>query len=221
MTTLFEKVQNEPQIEFNIGELNFDERAEVRRIRIQGADSWGKGAFNSVLYIDGDEKAAAKKFVSANESQLAELDFSKNRNALQDKISREVYDWILHYLGERVIEKFETVVCESRPDGLEWIIDRDRYERQPNRRYTVAEGGVVKVADTTVDELFESFGAIISKSGIADHDHVDTETPVTLLEYFRVSDEYAVEPLEIKRQTGDGTTQAEPALRKLVDGMES
>lgn len=217
MTTLFEKVQQEPQIDFNIGDLNFGERAEVRRIRIQGADSWGKGAFNSVLYIDGEEKAAAKKFVSANETQLAELDFSKNRNALQEKVSREVYDWILHYLGERVIEKFETVVYESRPDGPEWIIDRDRYERQPNRRYTVAEGGVVKVTNTSVRELFESFGAIISKSGIAAHKHVDTRSPVTLLEYYRVAGEYTVKPLKIKRQSDDGTAQAEPALQKLTD----
>jgi len=215
MTTLFEQTQEEPQIEFNIGDLNPDERMKVRRIRIQGMDSWGKGALNSVLYIEGDEKAAAKKFVSANEAQLAELDFSKNRNSLQEKVSREVYDWILHYLGQRVIKKFETVVHESRPDGTEWIIDRDRYEMHPNRRYTLAEGGVVKVAGMTVNELFESFGAIISKSGIENHDHVETKTPVTLLEYFRISD-YAVEPIEIQRQTGDETT-AEPAVRKVVD----
>ncbi|ELY94795.1 hypothetical protein C484_05182 [Natrialba taiwanensis DSM 12281] len=52
---------------------------------------------------------------------------------------RAVYDWILHALGKRELEKYETVVLEERPDGTRWVIDRQKYDESPNRCYTVRE----------------------------------------------------------------------------------
>ena len=216
MTTLFDQLQKIPQTDFNIGDLNYDERAQIRRIRIQGGNSWGEGkAFNSVLYLEGDEQQAAEVFVDANCEELQDIDLS-GQNILQARLDREIYDWILHHLGKRTITKYETVVEESRPDGTTWIIDRDRYDTQPSRRYGIGEAGVVELSDHSPREGFDSFGPIISRSGIADHDHVTTSTPVTLLEYYCVAPEYAVEAIEISRKRG-AASQSEPAVRKLSE----
>ncbi|GAB6863223.1 hypothetical protein ACFR97_10315 [Haloplanus litoreus] len=216
MTKAFEKIQEGPQTEFGLGDFNYEERTHVRQIRISGRNTREDGAaFNAVVYLEGDDKRAAQKFVEVNREELEQID-ATGRNFLQDAVAREIYDWILHYLGERKLEKFETVVREARPDGTIWIIDRDRYEEHHNRRYTASESGVVKLTDTTPMELFESFGPLITWSNIDDHDCIEAHTPVTLLEYYRVSPEYSVEPLEISRETEQGR-QTEPALRKVAD----
>lgn len=216
MTKLFEQTKETPQTGFNIGDLSVGERARVRRIRIQGANSWGKkSAFNSVIYIEGDEERAAEIFVKSNREELEKLNLS-DRNILQEQVDREVYDWILHHLGKRTLTKYETVVEESRPDETVWIIDRKLYETHHNRRYSMNERGVVKLTDCSPRDVFESFGSITSISGISNHDNVRTSTPETLLEYYRVAPDYNVELIEIRRKTDSGRV-TESAVRKITE----
>jgi hypothetical protein len=197
MTKPFERLREEPQTNINIGETNFEERQQVRRIKIQSTpgrlrqDSAGK--FTGVYYIVGDEKAAAEKFVRENQERLDKIDFSK-RNVIDSNVSRETYDWILHAVGERILTKYETVVRESRPDGGDWIIDREKFESTPNRRYTTNESGSTYLPPaTTSEEMYSQFEDIITEEDLT---RVGIEGDVRqLLDFFRVSPDFDCEPI--------------------------
>ncbi|WP_435067718.1 hypothetical protein [Haloplanus sp. C73] len=219
MTQVFDRTVQSPQTDVNLDEYNTEERRHIRKISVQGSQSFGEnGPLKSVVYLRGDEREAARKFVEANMEQLKEFDLS-GRNRLQEYLNREIYDWVLHFLGARALEKFETVVRESRPDGTTWIIEREQYERH-NRRYTVSEGKVAKLSEVTPRKVFDSFGSVVTESDIETHDQVKTKDPMALLEYYRVSPDYNVEATTITRKAESGHSE-ESALRVLEDTTDS
>jgi len=126
MTACFEQLEAEPQTEIDIGQLTTDERMVLRQIQINGTvgvtASNSVGGFTGVYYLAGDEQAAAERFVAENPA-LQEIDFS-TRNPISTSVDRAIYDWILHFLGERELEKHETVVIEHRSDGTVWCVGR-------------------------------------------------------------------------------------------------
>jgi len=143
VTRLYDQLAERPRTAINHSSLNPTERAELRRIKVtQSTDitnTGGSDRFTTVYYLDGDEQQAAAVFVAKNEAQLEGIDFG-SKNAVQQTVDREVYDWILHALGEHELEKYESVVRETRPDeAVTWMIDSDHYERYPMRRYSIGE----------------------------------------------------------------------------------
>ncbi|WP_226039524.1 hypothetical protein [Natrinema sp. DC36] len=99
MTSLYDQLAECPQTKINVGGLTYDERADLRQIKVtQSTDltnKGGSGRFATVYYLEGDERQAADVFVKTNRSQLEGIDFSK-KNVIQRGVEREVYDWILH-----------------------------------------------------------------------------------------------------------------------------
>lgn len=142
MTEVYDPLTTGPQTQVDVSHLNFEERQELCRIsvtRTSDVTNIGEsGDFSTIYYLDGEERQAAAVFVDENRELLADVDFSK-KNVLQTSMPRTVYDWILHALGKREPEKYETVVLEERPDGTRWVIDRQKYDEFSNRRYTVRE----------------------------------------------------------------------------------
>ena len=169
MTAGFDRLQTGPQTEVDIGQLAVDERMVVRQIQINGTvgvtASESIGGFTGVYYLEGDEKRAAERFVAENSEALSQVDFSR-RNSISTSVDRAVYDWILHALGERELETYETVVIERRPDETVWCIGRRTYEETPMRRYTEAGTGSAKLDGITLESLYDSFDRQISESAL-------------------------------------------------------
>ncbi|WP_323172276.1 hypothetical protein [Natrialba sp. PRR66] len=142
MTEVYDLLTTGPQTQVDVSRLNFEERQDLCRIavtRTSNVSNIGESSdFSTIYYLDGDERQAAAVFVDENRELLADVDFSK-KNILQTSMPGSVYDWILHALGKRELEKYETVVLEERPDETRWVIDRQKYDESPNRRYTVRE----------------------------------------------------------------------------------
>jgi len=197
MTQLYDKLQESPQTGVSRAELNFDERAEVRAIQVTGTagltQANNPGKFTDVFYLEGDERAAAETFADVNAELLEQVDFTA-RNVLQTSLSREMYDLLLDAAGDRDITKFPTVVVETRAGGTQWIINRNRYESQVDRRYTTNETGTARIPSTT------SPRAIYDKQGhtIAEADLTSTaiEGDVRqVLDYYRVAPAFDCDPV--------------------------
>ncbi|WP_265109612.1 hypothetical protein [Halosolutus halophilus] len=150
-----------------------------------------------MYYLTGDERAAAEVFVEENRNALEGIDFS-SRNLIQSAAPREVYDWILHYLGERELHKCETVVYEQRKSGIHWVIDRDHFEQFPNRRYSIGEQGA-RLDDISIRELYESLSDEIVESELEDHDAINGDVRY-ILEYYRIADEFACDPVTVDEE---------------------
>jgi len=191
MTTRFEALEKRPQTNLNIGLLAPDERLLVRKIQIQGTAGVSKstpvGQFTPVHYIVGDEKRAAAVFVDENRSALESLDFS-TRSLISTSVDREVYDWILHALGERTLEQYETVVIERR-DGVIWCIGRQTFEETPLRRYTEAGTGSAKIDGETLTSLYESQSELITTTTLGTHPTVHGD-PREILDAFRQAQKF-------------------------------
>lgn len=193
MTSDYEQLQEGPQTDIDVGSLNLEERSKVRRITVRATPGRGQknsaGRVESVYYLDGDIKEAAAYFVEVNAEQLSDIDFS-GRNIIQSNVSQRVYDWILHAMGERRLEKYETVVRERRPDGSEWIIDRAKYEDHPNRRYTMNETGSVYIPpEVDSEEVYKHADSkIVTTSDL--HDSPACGDVRQLLDYFRSSPDF-------------------------------
>jgi len=198
MTARFEALEEYPQINLNIGLLALDERLLVRKIQIRGTAGVSKstsvGQFTPVYYILGDEKRAAAVFVNQNESTLESLDFS-TRNLISTSVDRTVYDWILHALGERTLEQYETVVIERR-DRVIWCIGRQTFEETPLRRYTEAGTGSAKIANQTLTSLYESQPAVITPTTLSKDPTVDGD-PREILDAFRQAPQFECIPTTI------------------------
>lgn len=202
MTDPYDRLKNKPQTGISRGELNYDERRELRVIQANGttglSQSNNPGKFTSVYYLDGDERDAAELFAEINSDKIKQIDLTK-RNILQTSLSREIYDLVLDASGRRSITKYATVVTEQREDGTVWIINRDRYETQIDRRYTINEGGSAKVpAEQPIEALFSELGPVIAESDLrATSVQGDVRQ---VLDYFRVSDAYNCIPISTDDQ---------------------
>jgi len=177
VTRLYDQLAERPRTAINHSSLNPTERAELRRIKVtQSTDitnTGGSDRFTTVYYLDGDEQQAAAVFVAKNEAQLEGIDFG-SKNAVQQTVDREVYDWILHALGEHELEKYESVVRETRPDeAVTWMIDSDHYERYPMRRYSIGETPTVRIDHHSLDALYEGFDDVITASDLEAHSAIE------------------------------------------------
>ncbi|ADD05205.1 uncharacterized protein Nmag_1629 [Natrialba magadii ATCC 43099] len=209
MTQLYDRLRTAPQTDVDLSNLNFEERQEARQISVtRTSDTTNigpSGDFTTVYYLAGDEKPAAALFVDENRSELDAVAFSK-KNIVQTNVPRPVYDWILHSLGERELEKHESVVLEERPDGPHWVIDRQRYDESPNRRYTTTEQRAARIDGCSIDELYEAFDEEIRESDLREHAAVMGNVRY-ILEYFRTADRFECVPV-----SADG----EMAVRKAA-----
>ena len=195
VTSLYERLQEEPRTDADPSQLNLEERQEFRKIQVRRtSDQTNPGrAFTTVYYLAGQERAAAEKFVAENREALEEIDFSA-RDPIQQAVPREVYDWILHFLGERKLRKYTSVVYERRRDGTQWLIDRTVFEENPMRRYTTNEGNAAQVTGIDVEDLYGDFGDTITESDLRAHDAVAGAVEY-LLEYYRVAGLFDCEPV--------------------------
>ncbi|WP_227014974.1 hypothetical protein [Natronorubrum aibiense] len=202
MTKPFEQLKGGPQTDVHVNRLNLEERMLIRRIKIDQASTVANGPesgrFTAIFYLEGDEYRAAELFVEENRDHLEAIDFSK-RNILQTSLPQEIYDWILHHLGERELQKLETVVYEKRQTGVRWIIDRELFEQHPNRRYTTSENQSARIDNISLDELYESFDTEIRVAELDEHDAVSGNVRY-ILEYYRIFEEFNCDPVSIDNQ---------------------
>lgn len=187
VTTLYERLQEEPRTGADSSKLNPEERQELRKIQVRRtSDQTNPGrAFTTVYYLVGQERAAAKKFVAENRAILEQIDFSL-RDPIQQAVPREVYDWILHFFGERELRKYASVVYEQRRDRTHWLIDRQVFEEHPMRRYTTNENNAARVTDISLEALYDEFGDEITESDLRAHENVAGAVEY-LLEYYRIA----------------------------------
>ena len=199
MTSVFETLRNAPQTEIDLGQLSPDERMVVDTIQINGTvgvtRSETSGNFTGVFYIVGDEKRAAERFVEQNRSTLEAIDFSR-RNPISTSVDRDVYDWILHALGERELEMYDTVVIERRPDETVWCIGRQTFDETPMRRYTESGTGSAKLDGVSLVSLYESFGQQITESTLEAESAVRGDVRV-ILDAFRQSTTFECRPTTV------------------------
>lgn len=207
MTKHFDRlVDDGPQANMNINlsHLQPEERLQVKRIRVSGKPGYGHkggpGNLKSVYYVEGDEVKAAKVFVDENRQKLERIDFGQ-QNILKDSLSQEIYDLVVHHLGERRRTVYSTLVVEERPDGTRWLIDRDLYEQQPGRRYTIGGSGSARMEPgTDLERLFQEAPELITVS-------VVESWPVKgdfrqVLDFMRLSTAFPCEPADAEDGTG-------------------
>ena len=209
MTKQYDRLSESPQTGIAKSDLSFEERADLRQLRVTRRSDVAPeydGSFTTVYYLEGDERAAARVFVEENREQLEAIDFS-NPDPVQSSVSRELYDWILHELGERELRKYRTIVYERRRDGTEWVIDRDHFEQHPMRRYAPNETAARIDASMSASDLYEEFDETIERIDLIEHDAVAGNERF-LLEYYRVAGPFACEPTTIGGQM---------ALEKLTE----
>ena len=199
MTQSYDQLKEGPQTQIDIAQMAADERVLVRKIQIRGTvgvtSTNSVGSLTGVHYLAGDEQAAAKLFVEENQDALSKVDFSR-RNPISTSVDRLVYDWILHELGERELEKYDSVVIERRADGTVWCIGRQTFEETPMRRYTESGVGSARIDDGGLTGLYESCGEVISESMLQEHSVVAGDTR-EILDAFRQSSEFACEPTTV------------------------
>ena len=198
MTEYFEAIKEEPQVRPRLGKLSADERMQVRSIRITTGYKASRSNFVGVVYLLGDERRAAEIFVEANRDDLDAVDFG-GKNIISSNTDREIYDWTLHALGERPIEKYETVVVERRPDDdVTWCISRTAYEENPMRRYS-AGGGSAKLTDCSLAELYDRLESPITEADLEDEETATGDIR-QILDAFRVSEDFDCEPTAVDEQ---------------------
>lgn len=202
MTEAFEALDERPRTDVDLGQFSPSERMAVRTLAVRG--STGRtaavpaGRFQTVYYVAGDEQAAAERFADVNAEAIADLDLS-GTNVLQSNLDREMYDRVLDAAGCRKITTYETVVCETRPDGEQWVIDRQRYETQVDRRYTTQESGSARVPpEVSLEAVFAQFDDRITE---ADLKTTAIEGDVRqVLDWYRVAPDYDCEPVTVDDQ---------------------
>lgn len=199
MTRPFERLQESPQTEVDTGQLAVDERMVLKRIQINGTvgvtASESVGSFTGIYYIEGDEQTAAELFVDENLEALSQLNFSR-RNPISTSVDRLVYDWILHFLGERELEKYDTVVIERRSDGTVWCLGRRTFDETPMRRYTESDTGSARIDEGGLFGLYESSAEVITESTLRAKPEVAGDVR-EILDAFRQSPEFACEPTTV------------------------
>lgn len=215
MTKFYDRLQEGPQTDVDRAQLSLKERAELRTLRVRSSRGGPVNIpdrFTDVYYLQGDERRAAKRFVEENRKQLEMVDFS-GPNFVAASLSREMYDWVLHFLGERELRKYSNVIYERRRDGTEWVIDREHFERFPDRRYTRSKEPSVRIDPAySIHEVYDELGDPIRESDLRKHPAVSGEVRC-LLEYFRVAGAYDCAPVTITKDDG---LRTELAVEKAV-----
>ncbi|GAB3421823.1 hypothetical protein GCM10027435_25990 [Haloparvum alkalitolerans] len=182
MTQEFEVLTEGPQTGVKLGNLGPDERQRVRKIDVSrspgGPPSTPTGAFTTIYYVAGEERAAAAEFVAKNRDALEAVNLTGcGSNVVSTSVPREIYDWILHELGERRLTKYETVVVEYRPTvDATWCIGRRRFETGYSQRYSQRGSGSARVTGS-LESLFDSLcpvdtDYVIAERTLRDHDDV-------------------------------------------------
>lgn len=193
-----DRLKEGPQLDIDRAQLPPVVRSQLRTIRVSRSSDVPpeyQGTFTTVYYLAGDERPAAKRFVEENREQLEAIDFS-NPDAVQASVSREIYDWILHYLGERVLRKYRSVVYERRSDGVEWVIDREHFEDASERRYARKENTGARIGSSIeLDDLYDEFGDEIFARDLEEHHAVDG-AGVFILKYYYAAGLFDCEPIE-------------------------
>jgi len=198
MTEYFEAIKEEPQPRPRLNRLEPDERMQVRSIRTTTGYNASESNFIGVVYLPEDKRRAAEIFAEINQDYLEEVDFS-GKNVISSNTDREVYDWILHALGERPIEKYETVVVERRPnENVTWCISRKAYEERPMRRYSVS-GRSAKLTDCSLAELYDRLESPITEADLEDEEAATGDIR-QILDAFRVSEDFDCEPTAVDEQ---------------------
>ena len=197
VTALYDQLAERPRTGINVGGLSYDERADPRQIKVtQSTDLTNKGAgrFTTVYYLEGDERQAAEVFVEENRTQLEGIDYSK-KNVVQRGVPRNVYDWIMHTLGERELEKYDSVVREHRPEeAVTWVISRDHFDSHPMRRYSIGETPSIRVDGISLQKVFDTAGDVLTMSDLETHDAIEGDVRY-ILEYYRIADGFACDPV--------------------------
>ena len=199
MTKQFDALQDEPQTKIHRNDLNFEERSLVWKIDIpgnKGRSSGAVGPFTTIYYIEGDEKRAAERFVEENKERIEQIDFSKNQNLLKANADREIYDWILHALGERHLQKLNTVVVEKRSDDTTWVIDREHYESGSARRYAIEGNTGARIQGATLHSLYQQFDNVITESDLRARSAFDGY-PEYILKAYRDDPEFECDPVTV------------------------
>ncbi|PGF14371.1 hypothetical protein CP556_22045 [Natrinema sp. CBA1119] len=198
MTKEYDRLTEHPRTAIDHSNLNYDERAQLRKIKVTKSSDMtnkgGAGRLTTIYYLEGDKQEAAEVFVEENRDKLETIDFSR-KDPIQRAVSREVYDWILHALGEREIEKYDSVVREVRPaENVTWVIGRAHYEEYPMRRYSTGEEPSVRVEKLSLDDLYESFDDVITWSDLGEHNAIEGDARY-ILDYYRVSKDFTCDPV--------------------------
>lgn len=221
MTSLYERLQDGPQVDVDRAQLAPMERAELRTLSVSKSPTnepaGYPGSFTSVYYLEGDERSAAKRFVEENREQLEAIDFSKH-DIVTRSLDRSAYDWVLHFLGERELRKYQTVVYERRRDGTEWVIDRDHFELQHEHRYRRRGEPSVRIDPAySVKDLYDEFGDRILESDLRGHPATAGDVRC-LLDYYRVAGTFDCEPISV---TADDAGRRELGVKKRTAGDKS
>jgi len=202
MTTYFDELKDRPKPKPKLGKLLPEERMMTRRIRIRGTASKTKdvsvGTITGVVYLVGDEKQAAEVFVETNREKLEQLNYTR-KNLISTSVDRELYDWILHYLGERELEKYPSVVIERRlndPESLTWCISRRAFEENPMRRYNDASSGSARVSGPSLEALYDEFDEIMTAGDLDDHPAVSGDVR-EVLDAFRQTGRFDCTPVTV------------------------
>lgn len=159
MTSAFDVLLDGPRTEVGLGDLAYDERMHVRRIRpTAGTDADPErrlGRITPIVYLAGDEREAAELFVEENRGVLDRISFDgSGRNPIESNVDRPIYDWILHALGRRRLDPYETVVIEYRSEtDVTWCIGREAYVNRVDRRYSISHPDSARIVGT-LPELF-------------------------------------------------------------------
>ncbi|WP_426962308.1 hypothetical protein [Haloparvum alkalitolerans] len=203
MTQEFEVLTEGPQTGVKIGNLDPDERQHVRTIDVSRspgrAPATPTGPFTTVYYVAGEEREGAATFVTENREALEAINLTGcGSNLVSTSVSRAVYDWILHALGERVLSPYETVVVEYRPEADEtWCIGRRQFEARAGQRYSLEASGTARTSGT-LEALFRSLcppddGCTITESTLRRRDDVAGDVR-EILDAFRQVPQFLVEP---------------------------
>jgi len=101
----------------------------------------------------------------------------------------------MHTLGERELEKYDSVVREYRPEeAVTWAISCDHFDSYSMRRYSIGEAPSVRVDEISLQEVFDTAGDVLTMSGLENHGAIEGDVRYSL-EYYRVADGFACDPV--------------------------
>ncbi|WP_348613006.1 hypothetical protein [Halobaculum rarum] len=187
-----DRLRGGPEIGIDIGSLPFELRAMARKIEVHGTPGQSRknssGQFTNVVYLEGDQQAAAHLFAEENAELLDAVDFSES-NIVQTSTERPIYDLILDAHGERELEWTDELVVERRRDGTTWVFEEDVYISRGGQRYRTngRSDGVARV-NRPLQELYEDLEPTITPSTLREAG-VEGDTS-QVIAYYRQSTEF-------------------------------
>ncbi|QZX98716.1 hypothetical protein [Halobaculum rubrum] len=187
-----ERLRDGPATGIDLGALPLELRAMARKIAVNGTPGHStensSAQFTNVVYLDGDQQAAAELFAEVNADKLEQMEFSK-RNVLQTSMERPLYDLILDAHGERKLEWCEDLIVERRRDGSTWVFEKEAYISQQGQRYRVNDRshGAARV-DRSLQALYDELKPTITPSTLREAGVEGDVAPV--IAYYRQNSEF-------------------------------